>query len=80
MRQNPDLCRRDVDRIDIGADGLKGITDVAIGNDGTNTLTEFRTFGASAPPTFSDPEPRPSLGMRRGRRRCRKFNKPVENA
>ncbi len=78
--KNLDLRRSDVDRIDIGANGFKGITDVAIGNDGMNTLTEFRKFTASAPPTFSDPEPRPSLGTRRGRRWCRKFNKPVENA
>lgn len=80
MKKSLDLRRRGVDRIDTGADGLKGITDVAIGNDGMNTLTEFRTFGASALPTFSDPEPRLSLGMRRGRWWCRKFNKPVENA
>jgi hypothetical protein len=80
MRQNPDLRRSGVGRIDIGADGFKGIADVATGNDGMNTLTGFGTFSASALPTFSDPEPRLSLGMRRGRRWCRKFNKPVENA
>ena len=80
MRKSLDLRRRDVDRIGAGADGFKGITDVAIGNDGTNTLTEFRTFGASAPSTVGDPEPRFSLGTRRGRWWCRKFNKPVENA
>ncbi len=61
MRRCLDLRRSGVGRIDIGADGVKGVTDVAIGNDGMNTLTEFGAFSASALPTFSDPEPRLSL-------------------
>ena len=40
MRKSLDLRRRDVDRIGTGADGFKGIADVAIGNDGMNTLTD----------------------------------------
>ncbi len=40
MRRCLDLRRSGVGRIDTGADGFKGITDVVIGNDGMNTLTD----------------------------------------